>query len=100
MTIKIISNYHWRELLSYYELSDMERALADDYHDWVSDPGDHLYFVYKGHVYILADFMRIEHHPDGDFSSWHGYASDSFFSGTLVRLSDCGDSVQVGRYLS
>lgn len=95
LTIK--TNNHWRNIQFGYELTDEQRAEFD----WI-DPHeiDHRMFVtYKGHVYSLDEFMRLEgeHHP---FGQWDGYASDSFFSGVLVKISDDGEQVKLATYLS
>jgi len=44
--------------------------------------------------------MKINNHPDDDFQSWHGHKGDSFFSGTLIRVSDDGEEYQIATYLS
>ena len=58
---------------------------------------------YKGQVYDLGEFMRIDKtvapHPQREgWEDWHGYSSDSFFSGVLVKFSDDGESVVLGTY--
>jgi len=58
---------------------------------------DFSFFKYRGDYYNLADFLT-NTNPDGMFKGWHGIASDSYFSGTLVKL--CGDDVIIGRYYS
>ena len=51
---------------------------------------------YRGWVYDLGEFMRT---PD-DLKPFHGYISDTFFSGVLCRFVNHGDSVIMGRYYS
>ena len=53
------------------------------------------YFRYKGRVYTTEDFMRC---PE-PLKDWDGYESDTFFSGTLIKLLD-DDRLIVGRYYS
>jgi hypothetical protein len=33
-----------------------------------------------------------------EFEGWHGVYPDSYFSGVLIRLSDDGETVQMGTY--
>ena len=50
----------------------------------------------KGYWYHTSDFMRIPH--GSDFKGWDGYASDSYFSGVLIKLSRDGEEYMVGTY--
>ena len=63
--------------------------------DWMDDEHFDMaeFFRYKGRVYALVEFTRSNAFPGFD-----GYASDSYFSGVLVRVVDDGESVVVGRY--
>jgi len=99
--LRIISNYHSREIIYGWELSEGER----EEFDWMTD--DELdaesFFRYKDTVYALSEFMRIEKNAPKEFQGWAGYLSDSFFSGILVRYpSDSWDTdhIVVGWYLS
>ena len=102
--LTIISNYHRRDILYWHELTDQERTEFN----WIEEKetDEHTFFRFKGECYCLADFMRIEHHNDSHFSSWDGYAGDSFFSGTLVKypIEEWGDidtdHIIAGWYLS
>jgi len=58
-----------------------------------------LFFRYRGNVYDIGEFMRCES-KDSPLASWHGYSSDSMFSGVLIRLVDNGESVIVARFYS
>jgi hypothetical protein len=82
------------------ELSQSQRAKLRRQFDWMSDDEfDHncSFFLYRGWYYNLSDFLT-NTNPDGMFKGWHGIASDSYFTGTLVKL--CGNDVIVGRYSS
>ena len=102
--LTIISNYHRRDILYWNELTDQERTEFD----WIEEKetGEHTFFRFKGECHCLAAFMRIEHHENGEFSSWDGYAGDSYFSGTLVKypIEEWGDidtdHIIAGWYLS
>ena len=83
---KIITNGHLRDIIYGWELTEKER----EEFDWI-DSSDTLswddveFFRYKGELYCLSDFMRLDRHPDSAFRAWDGYQSDSFFSGILVK---------------
>lgn len=92
MTVK--TNKHWRNLLYGYELTPEERKDFD-----YIDPEDfdsHAFFRYRGVVYDPGEFMCC---PD-DLGPWDGYASDTFFSGIVIRYSRDTERVQVGTYYS
>lgn len=96
--LTIRSNYQTRDLLFWEDLSGYEKS---EYSDLLENPEDHQYFRYKGNIYLLSDFMRIEKNaPFPEY--WQGYMSDSFFSGILIRLEDQGmeNAVIVGQYFS
>ena len=92
LTIK--TNNQPREILSGFALTEKERAEFD----YLENIDESSFFRYRGTVYDLGEFMRIDNMPD--FDGWHGYASDSFFSGILVKFTDCNDGVIVATYFS
>lgn len=103
----IITNNVPRDVLDAWELSAAERARFD-YLDWdaIAEGTDSASFVrYRGWLYDMSEFTttwglsRDAGLPDV-FAGWHGYLSDSFFSGVLVRYVDDGDRVIVGRFFS
>ena len=93
--ITIKTNNRPRPVIYGFELSAKERAE----YDFLDDIDCCQFFRYKGYVYHLSDFMRIGKN-NTDLAGWHGYHSDSFFSGVLVKLSDDGEAVTVGTYYS
>jgi len=56
-----------------------------------------------GRQYSLDEFVITQRNPWGDAPKWmhefDGYLSDSFFSGVLIKLSDCGESAKVFTFL-
>lgn len=102
-TLKIITNNVPRDILDASNLTITERKQFD-YLDWkaLEDGTDSAsFFRYKGQLYDLGEFQRIEHNgPENPFKGWDGYQSDSFFSGTLVRLVDDNERLIVGFYVS
>jgi hypothetical protein len=91
--MNIRTNNKPRHLIYGYELTEQERKDFDYLESEELDTST--FFRYKGQIYSLGDFMRCE---SDELKNWHGYLSDSFFSGVLVRLSDCGESLVVATY--
>ena len=91
--IKIITNNKPRQLIYGYELTDKQKQNFD----YIEDFDSHDFVKYKNNIYDLSDFMRIE--TIDSLKEWHGYNSDSFYSGTLVKYID-SDTVIMGRYYS
>ena len=89
--IKIITNNKPRQLIYGYELTDKQKQ---DF-DYIEDIDSHDFVKYKNNIYDLSGFMRIE--SIDSLKDWHGYISDSYFSGTLVKYID-DDSVIMGWY--
>ena len=95
--IKIITNHVPRPIVYGWELTDKERAEFDYYDDEELD--SNMFFRYKGHVYDLSDFERVTPMIRPFHPYWHGYMSDSFFSGILFRfVEDDDESCIVGWY--
>ncbi len=81
--LHVIGNGHFREIE--YQVPE-----------WGVD--EETCFRYKGDYFYLSEFT---HAPEFlKELGFHGVRTDSFFSGLLVKLSDCGDGVQVYRYYS
>ena len=70
--------------------------------EWSNNNDEECCFKYKGNIYFLSEFMRIEQNSPfyTDEGLFHGYYSDSFFSGVLVYISDCGEYVKAYTYIS
>ena len=89
--IKIITNNKHRQLIYGYELTDKQKQ---DF-DYIEDIDSHDFVKYKNNIYDLSEFMRVE--TIDSLKDWHGYSSDSYFGGTLVKYID-SDTVVIGRY--
>ena len=76
------------------------KVLKDQFDYLSEDDSFDGFILYRKHWYHLSDFMRIENHPDDKFSSYHGYSSDSFFSGVLIKVSKDGEMYQIATYYS
>ena len=68
------------------------------------------FFRYRGELYDLGEFSRVIPHgsrschptecDSPEMAGWHGYMSNSYFSGILIKLVDNYESVIVGAYTS
>ena len=91
--INIITNNKPRQLIYGYELTDKQK---EDF-DYIEDIDSRKFVKYKNNIYVLSDFMGIKNNDS--LKDWHGYNSDSAFSGTLIKCID-DDSVIMGWYRS
>ena len=97
----VITNNVPRDIVDAWELSADERS-EFDYFDWkkVESGDESASFVrYKGELLDLGEFM-VWDNPSSPLGDWHGFRSDTFFSGTLVRYVEDFDRIIVGRYYS
>lgn len=102
--ITVITNNAPRLIVDAYELSASERS-EFDYLDWaaIERGEDSASFVrYKGVTYDLSgEFMTTSGLPEfNPLTRWHGYHSDTFFSGVLVRYCEDTDYVVMGRFFT
>lgn len=93
--MKIITNNHFKEILSFFDLTEKEQNEIKDNYDTIQESS---FFRYRGQVYDLNEFMRVDSLNGQDHSlyGWDGYHNDSFFSSVLVKYSSCNDAVKVG----
>jgi hypothetical protein len=84
--LKIRSNYHARPLVNGFELTEKEKQ---DF-GYLENIDEGIFFRFKGQVYDLNEFMAVD--KNSPFPAfWHGYSSDTFFSGILIHLCDDND---------
>ena len=94
--MEIKTNNQPRAILYGYELPEKAK---EDFDYYSADELDTVsFFKFKGQFYDLGDFMATRNLDA--FDGWHGYRSDSFFSGVVIKLLDDGESVIVGTYYS
>lgn len=98
MSLKIRTNKRWRHFKYGYEVP--EKVLKDQFAHLDEGETYDGFILYRKRWYHLSDYMVINNHPDSEFSSWDGYAGDSYFSGTLIRVSQDGESYQIATYFS
>lgn len=93
--ITIKSNHHIYDLKPYTELPVKERK----WFGYIEDAFVPRFVCYKGNWYDVHDMMRSSQDMFPEY--WHGYLSDSFFSGILVRFEgEDPDQVVMGTYYS
>lgn len=111
MSKRFVTNNVPRPLIDAYELNEKERK-EFDYLNWdkIENGEDSAtFFRYKGDLYDLGEFSRIikpdatRCHPmelsDPDFQGWHGYKSDTYFSGMVVKYVN-SEEIVVGTYFA
>lgn len=91
---KIFTDHKWKQFKYRYEVP--RKVLEDDF-DYLDEDVINGFFRYRRRWYHLSQFMRPARMAG--LAGWHGYASDSFFSGVVIRLSDDGEEYQVGTYI-
>lgn len=92
----ITTNNHSRNILCFFDLTEREQ---EDIKGNYSSIEEGFFFRYRGRVYDLNDFMRNNNNSPFP-SEWDGYHSDTFFSATLIKYSDCGDKIIVATAMS
>lgn len=101
--MNIITNNRPRLLLDWNQLTSREQSNFD-YLDSDDARIGASFFRYRGDVYDMGEFMRIEGAMRSNvqfsgFRDWAAYASDSYFSGVLIRFCrNDPDYIIVGRY--
>ena len=93
--MQIITNHHFREILTSYDLTANELKEFD----YLAE-GDGSFFRYKGEVYDLGEFMRSDNPLAPCSYNWDGFRGDSYFSGIAVKFDDSCEMVKVGLCLS
>jgi hypothetical protein len=96
--VEITTNNVPRKIIDAWDLSESERNQFD-YLNWPAiEAGTNSasFFRYRGELYDLGEFMRYEGQL-AELRAWHGYMSDSFFSGMLVQYTD-GEHVIIATY--
>lgn len=94
--MKIITNHQWRPILGYHELTEKEKEGLDYLNE---DNGS--FFRYRGNVYPLCNIMRIGYpgrNNDPELKEWDAIENDTFFSGILIKASECGEMVKVATF--
>ena len=89
--MKIKTNNQPRDILTWYDLTPAEQKEFD-----YLEEGEGSFFRYKGWVYDLGEFMRVDHTAIP--CKWQGYYGGAAFSGVLIRYTSNCEQVIVGMY--
>lgn len=98
MALIIKTDGKWKQ---FRDRDEVPKKVLRDQFDWTNEAheehGDYSdgFFRYHHYWYHVSEFLRSDY-----FENWDGYAGDSYFSGTLIKLSDDGEQYQVGSYRS
>lgn len=96
--MKIKTNNVPRQCLCGPDLTDKERKEFDYLSE--DEQANWRFVRYKGWVYDLHEFScTTKQIMEDELKDWHGYRSDSFFSGVVVKYKD-DDTVVMGTYFS
>ena len=102
MTATIKTNNQPRPLKCLFEFSPKQQQSIRSDFDWLKDDLESTqgFFEYRGTIHHLQNFLRVNASSDDATQGWDGYEADSYFTGTLVRLTSDADFVVVGSYCS
>jgi len=67
--------------------------------EWNDNLEEEACFKYKGNICFLSEYMRIDNNASNWMKEFDGYSGDSYFSGTLIKLSNSNDAVKVYTYI-
>ena len=97
---KIFGNNHKVPIIYGYDLSDKEKKEFDFLEGEELDQSS--FFRFKNWTYYLGNFMRLSNNSPFEKCpiKFDGYASDSFFSGTLVTFCEDNEFIKVYTYYS
>ena len=102
MSIDIITDHKWKQ---FKYSNEVPKSVLNDY-DWLDEDEKFDGWInYRKNWYHISDFMSCHntiHSRNNPFKKfgYDGYLSDSFFSGVLIKTSDCGDGYKIATYLS
>lgn len=94
--LSIKTDNKWKNFKYFNEVPS--RVLKRQFAHLEEGEADDGFFKFKGYWYHLSDFMTASGNPA--LKGWDGYASDSYFSGTLIKLSSDGEQYKVAQYFS
>ena len=100
--ITITTDNKWKFFSSISEVP--EKVINDQFDYQNRDEVFDGFFKYRGVWYHTDMFMRIDHNEDmkdQEGHNWHGYHSDSAFSGVVIKISRSdNEKYMVGTYTS
>jgi hypothetical protein len=96
LTVK--SDLKWKHFKYGYEVPKSVLKKQFDYLD--DDEAHDGFFEFRDYWYHLSDFMVTPDKSTLHKAGWQAYASDSYFSGVVITVSDDGESYIAGTYYS
>ena len=91
--MKIVTNNKPRDIVSFFELK--EKYQKEMIGIFGEEAKELQFFTYKNDVYCLDDFCVVD--KKGNLSYWDAAFGTSYFTAILIKLTNCGESVIVGR---
>lgn len=92
--ITIRGNNTPHDLVYWHELTPREQKELD-YLDTDARREDAIFFRYRGNVYDLGEFPRVESYAPDYLQAFDAFSSDTFFSGVGIILTDDNERVLV-----
>tara|TARA_R110000824_G_scaffold103432_1_gene245753 strand:+ start:1695 stop:2015 length:321 start_codon:yes stop_codon:yes gene_type:complete len=103
-SIKITTDHKWHQFRYRHEVPESALNTTFEYlteaDSDATATGGEGFFQYRKNWYHVGDFMVFNHGAPDQLTAWHGHASDSFFSGVLLRISEDGEEYQVATYIA
>lgn len=84
--MKIVTNHRQRPFT--YRMEVPEKVLKDQFEHLPEEMDG--FFKYRNWWYHVSDFERT------NIKGWDGIRTDTFFSGTVIKVSDDGEEFKVG----
>jgi len=97
MKVDIRTNNYCRDLVSFYELPEQVQPDFDYVEE--EDRYSTRFVKYRGDWYDTGEFFSTSELSPSALRKWHGYQSDSYFTGTVLRYLKDFEQVQIGSYL-
>ena len=95
--MKITTDHKWKPFTCFGDIPKKDQKdHVGNYN--CDDPSELSFIIYHGSVYSIDDFLWIPENSSLATLGYHGYLGESYFSGVLIKLSDCGDLYQIASY--
>lgn len=88
----IRGNGQAHDLIYWFDLTSKEKKEFDSL-DTTDRQENAIFFRYRGNVYDLGEFSRVESYAPKYLQCFDAYASDTFFSGIGIRLTEDNGAV-------
>ncbi len=92
--MKVITDHKWKQFK--YQNEVPKKVLIEQFEHLSEESTIDGFLKYKNNWYHISDFMSAskQDHP------WHGYTSDTVWSGVMIEVSDNGEEYRIGYYVS